>query len=84
MIKALAILNLILCLPVIGYCIVKITSDAARKWFFVWAAYTGALVASLLSGFQPLLLGEWPTIANVVGSAVIAVLVISTRFKQEG
>lgn len=76
-----AFVNLLVSLPIIAYCILQVASSAACKYFTVWVINTLLLLMAIFNAFQPWLLGEFPQAANVLGSAAIALMILTTHYR---
>ena len=53
--------NLLICAGIFWACICRLNSEVSKRYLKARARYTLLLTGSVVSAFQPILFGEWPT-----------------------
>jgi len=75
----LALLNFGACTSIGWFCVCRLNTDKARIYRMARLRYTLMMAAATSSGLQPLLWGEWPSVADTaLALAVCAWLAMST------
>lgn len=67
----LALLNFASCLSVVWFCLCRLNTSKARDYLAARARYTLLLAGASASGMQPILWGEWPSVADVAMSLCV-------------
>lgn len=83
--QIMAVINLALCLSICWSCLCRLNAEICRRYLAARTRYTLLLGGAVASGLQPLLWGEWPSVADTLfAAAVLAGLVINaTRWRGQ-
>lgn len=75
----LALLNFASCISIAWFCICRLNTDKARVYLVARLRYVLLLTAAMSSGLQPVMWGEWPSVADTcLALAVCAWLALAT------
>lgn len=66
-----SVVNFAFCIGIIWQCICQLNSDHARRSLLIRAKYTVLLTGSMITAWQPIIFGSYPTNADVVMSGVV-------------
>ena len=76
--QILAVANLAICTAIFWSCICRLNADICKRYLLARARYALLLTGAFASGLQPVLWGEWPSVADVFFAAcVLAGLIIN-------
>ena len=67
----LALINFASCLSINWFCLCRLNTEKARLYWGARLRYTLLQAAATSSGLQPLLWGEWPSVADAGLSATV-------------